>query len=472
VGVSPRLLFLLLLGACAGRPAPRPVHPDVALLRRSFEALHPGLHRYLRPAELEAAFAELSAALHTSRTPGESFLALSIFTAKIRCGHTYPNFFNQKKEVEEALFQGPRVPFLFRWLEGRLVITRSFTPSLRVGDEVVTLAGIPASELRARLLRIARADGANDAKRASYIGLHGDSRYEAFDVFLPLLVPLGTDLPLEVRAPDGRSRTLRVPFMTFAERSALLPAEPEGALWKLEMPLPDVGYLRMPTWVTYHTKWDWEADLAATMQRLADGKVRRLVVDLRGNEGGTDVGDVLVAHMIEAELPEEPVVRRTRYRSVPADLRPHLDTWDPSFFDRGDSVEDLGDDWFRLTGRRSRTIAPRAPHFQGELVVLVDAANSSATSLFAERVQRRRLGVLVGEPTGGNRRGLNGGSFFFLRLPATGIEVDLPLVGVFPVEPQRDAGVIPDVVVRPTARDIAEGRDPALETALRKTFAR
>lgn len=94
--------------------------------------------------------------------------------------------------------------------------------------------------------------------------------------------------------------------------------------------------------------------------------------------------------------------------------------------------------------------------------MLIDATNSSATFQFAQIVQQNKLGMLVGQPTGGSKRGINGGSFFFLRLPSSGIEMDLPLVGTFPATPQPDEGLTPDVLVTPTLDDIVKGTDPEM----------
>jgi hypothetical protein len=98
--------------------------------------------------------------------------------------------------------------------------------------------------------------------------------------------------------------------------------------------------------------------------------------------------------------------------------------------------------------------------------VLTDAACSSATFQFAQVIRDTGIATLAGTATGGNRRGINGGAFFFLRLPACGLEVDLPLIGRFPATPQPDAGIEPDVTVPMTAADIAAGRDPVLARVL------
>jgi hypothetical protein len=73
---------------------------------------------------------------------------------------------------------------------------------------------------------------------------------------------------------------------------------------------------------------------------------------------------------------------------------------------------------------------------------------------------------LIGEPTGGNRRGINGGSFFFVRLPQSGLAFDLPLMATYPDAAQPDSGLLPDIEVLTSAEDIAHGRDRAVQTAL------
>ena len=68
--------------------------------------------------------------------------------------------------------------------------------------------------------------------------------------------------------------------------------------------------------------------------------------------------------------------------------------------------------------------------------------------------------------TGGNQRGINGGAFFFVRLPASGIEFDLPLIGYFPPGLPPDAGLYPDVLVPRRPADIAAGRDAQMDAAV------
>lgn len=482
-------------GIAAAAPTPGParapliaaadLQADAAVLRRAYQQLHPGLYRYRTREQVDAAFAELDREFGRDRTLADAYLAVARLTTYIQCGHTYPNFFNQDDALKQALLERPRVPFEFRWLDGRMVITRSYAdvPGLQRGVEVLAIDGHPVGRILEALLPYSRADGGNEAKRISNLEVQGHGRYEAFDVFFPLVFPRYESRPfaLQVRsAPGAGTQLLQVPAMTTDQRLAVEGA-PRGDTnpWIYRELAAGVGLLEMPTWALYNSKFGWKAYLDRLFAELTARGVGDLIIDLRGNEGGDSVGDRILAHLSDQDLPAEPVARKTRYRKVPADLRPLLETWDPSFYDWGDAATDLGDGFYRLTkydddnagGAVVKALAPRYP---GRVWVLIGAANSSATFEFAAALQRHRLGTLVGQTTGGNQRGITGGAFFFLRLPKTGIEADVPLIGQFPISerPLLDAGLEPDVHVQPRSEDIAAGRDAELEEVLRRIAAK
>ncbi|GAB2509595.1 S41 family peptidase [Lysobacter humi (ex Lee et al. 2017)] len=481
----------LLGGTAAAQPAP-PLQADtvlardallhdVAILEQAYEALHPGLHRYNTPRQMRARFAALRAEFDRDRTLGDAYLALSRFAATIRCGHTYANFYNQSEAVQKALFEGDdRVPFHFVWRGGRMVVTRDFSgdPLVRPGTEVLAIDGVRSDVLLARLMAVARADGHNDAKRRALLAVQGTDRYETFDVFLPRVLPSRDGVRrYALRAPGARGVVeRRLAPQTHAQRlaSRVQPATDRNApQWTLDRSDPALAVLRMPSWALYNSTWDWRAFLAQSFAQLDADSVPTLVIDLRGNEGGLGVGDVLLAHLVDRPLDVTAYRRLVRYRSVPASLAPYLDTWDPSFKDWGEDARRFDARYF-LVGRwnsaQALRIEPMAPRYRGRVFVLVGASNSSATFEFAKQAKQARVATLVGQTTGGNRRGINGGAFFFLRLPRTGLEMDLPLVGQFPLKPEPDAGVEPDIPVEARIDDIAAGRDVEL-AAVRAALA-
>lgn len=498
------LLVFALLGVvpagaarCAQVPAPAVVPSaklleDVDVLQRVYEQAHPGLYRYNTKAEWDEHLAALRAEFVRDRTLGEAYVALSQCLARIRCGHSYANFYNQPKEVVRALFAGTnRVPFLFRWIGERMVVTRDLTPdgALPAGTEILAIDGHPAAAILGRLMTIARADGGNDAKRVAYLEVRGRDRYEAFDIFLPLFYPgTGERLALDVRRPAAPAPArVDVAALDPASREALgkeaqgpRPGEGE-APWRFETLGDGVAYLNMPGWALYNSKWDWKGFLDRGIDELIDRRAPGLIVDLRDNEGGLDVGNVLIERVASGPIRGGGFRRYTRYRTLPEGLAPYLDTWDWSFKDWGAKATPDRDGFFRMTkfddDAEGDVIAPRGRRFEGKLVVLVNAANSSATFQFAKLVKDHKLATLVGQPTGGNQRGINGGAFFFATLPNSRIEFDLPLIATFPGDGPLpdgkapsfrdipDTGVDPDVLVTPDIADIAAGVDTELRVA-------
>lgn len=113
----------------------------------------------------------------------------------------------------------------------------------------------------------------------------------------------------------------------------------------------------------------------------------------------------------------------------------------------------------RHDAEHADALQPKTPRFHGRVFAIIGPSNSSATFEFAQQLKRTGLGTLVGQATGGNQRGINGGAFFFLRLPNSKIEVDVPLIAQLPTSRRPDAGIEPDKAVLPSVSDIATGVD-------------
>jgi hypothetical protein len=495
--VFPALPLILLLAAtCRAQVVDTPLfkssdlQADAAVLRRAYEQLHPGLYRYNSKAQMDEDLALLNRQLNHDQTLRDAFLAFSEFAAKVRCGHTQANPFNQPKPVIEALFKSPtRLPFYFDWLDGHMIVTHDFTSGhvLPSGTEVTEVNGVATSAILARLLTIARADGANNSKRIAQLAVNGDSDYETFDLYHPMFFPRKSATnTLLIRQPkSSRAKRVDIPPLTFEQRIAPIKQREEqrnngqDALFEWRYLKDGSGCLRMPSWALYNSKWNWKQWLNEHLNDAVTRHAPALILDLRGNEGGDDLGNEIIPHLVDSPITLSSMRRFVRYRKVPADLVPYLDTWDNSFRDWGSSAVDLAEPWPTAPAdstylKLSRydddatgdVIKPAGERFQGKVFVLIDSNNSSATFQFAQNIQTHHLGTLIGQPTGGSQRGINGGAFFFLRLPHSGIEMDLPLIATFPPFPAPDAGLTPDILVEPTISDIAADYDAALAAAI------
>lgn len=444
---------------------------DIAILREAL-SLHPGLHRYSSPEQIAARIELLQRDWLAASSLDMRYLALARFLATIRCGHSYPNFFNQRKVVKADLFDRPtRLPFTFRWIDGKMIVLadQSDTATLPPGTEVRTINGVPAPAMLQRLIGYVRADGHNDAKRTALLGVSGGDSIETFDVFHGLVygAPAGGMHRLLIHKPDGSDGSISMAPISLAARQAKLPPRPEGdgAVWDWTMRPDDIAVLTMPGWALYNSKWNWRGWLDDRLGTLPGA--RGLIIDLRENEGGEDCGDPILARLIDGPLRPPGYIQKLRFERTPPSIDRYLDTWDNSFRTMGVGGKPLADGFIeRPGGDAILTIAPVAPRLTLPVATLIGPTNSSATFQFATMARASGKVRLFGETTGGNRRGINGGAFFFVRLPATGLEFDLPLVGYFANTPQPDAGLEPDVRVAARPVDIAAGRDPVLERAV------
>lgn len=471
---TPRLILCVLLGlpACSRAQTPAPPVPslsadsvqalagqllspektrrDLALLAEAFVALHPGLHRYQTPVEFRARVDSLHQWFGEPRSRGETYLALARLTAALRCSHTYLNFWNQSRETKQWLLAGAdKLPFTFVLDEGdRWVVLRSAVPGGGVlpGDTILAINDRPTPQLIAELLPAVRGDGDNDGKRRSLLELQDRKLHETMDALLPLVMPPSEGGYRVTVRRGARDTTLSVTTISAAARkAAAIPALPVRSNTELTFD-GSIAILRVDG---FEFESGWERFLRATFDQLRETKSTALVLDLRENEGGSDEGALqLLRHLIRAPLPLPTVRQVVAYETVSSSLRPFLQTWDNDFYDRRGKVRARGDGRYELTGTSERpgVVQPMANPFVGRIAVLTGPVNSSASHTLI-RLLRGQPGVtLVGAPTGGSLRASTGGNLFFLRLPESGLEVDLPLIGYEWGAEQPSGGVTPDVM--------------------------
>lgn len=443
---------------------------DIDIIRRAL-MLHPGLYRYQTPARAEARLRRLEADYVAAGSIEDRFLLLSAFMAGIRCGHSQCNPYNQRKAIVQALFERPtRVPFEFGWIDGKMVVLadRSGSDMLARGTEILSINGQAAGSVLKRLVAYARADGSNDAKRVAQMAMRNTDRFETFDIYQGLILPPRQGMfTLEYRTPAGHHREGELAALApEARRATRHTIETDGTsapFWTWEMK-DGIAVLTMPSWVMYNSGWDWEGWLRDRLDSLTGAK--GMVIDLRDNEGGNECGNAIFARLSGKDMQFEGYRQLVRYRRTPKDLDPYLDTWDDSFRLIGETATDAGNGFYELGKEASDTIAAVGPRINLPVAALIGPTCSSATFSFARRARESGLIRLFGEQSGGNLRGINGNGYFFVRLPASGLEFDVPVIGNFSITRQPDRGVWPDVMVKPGLADIAAGRDPCMASAL------
>ncbi|MEO1535412.1 MAG: S41 family peptidase [Planctomycetota bacterium] len=172
--------------------------------------------------------------------------------------------------------------------------------------------------------------------------------------------------------------------------------------------------------------------VADAFEDLADRDARSLIIDVRGNHGGSG----LAAAFLLRRLASEP-----------------FSYWAP------ETDSGANDDLFEVQ-------LPVETGFEGDVFLLVNADTFSAVPHFAALAKEHGMATLVGEPMGGgtstndakrshssSNHGVN------YRVATMRFDIDAPSIGM-------GASVQPEVLLEATVDDVLLGRDSQLRAAI------
>lgn len=470
--------------------SPAQMSEDFAIFRRAVTQLHPGLYRYNTPAEIEKNFAEFKSKLKTPLPESEFFKLLAQFTALVRCGHTFLNPLNQTKEVRARMFdRRVHFPFYFRLIDRRMIITGNLSSKkLANGSEITSVNGVPVSQIVDALASVAAADGENTiAARLKLLELGSvqANHYQLFDIYFPLFFPVSDEI-FTVEAVDYATKKptrFQVLAATRDERFGeserhfgKTPTFDDG--WKFEIRANSTALLKIGNSITWRLKTiDYKKFIADAFSEMRAKNIKNLIIDWRGNDGGDDTVNVeLIKYLTRKTLPcANPKKRFVRVNAPDKDLTNYIEVFDEQmrqFLTNGvpaNTVKKSGKEGlYQVLGDAPcQPVAPAANNFTGKTYVISDASNASAAFEFVRAVKTYKLATIVGQETGGNLQGINGDNYFFVRLPYSSFEIDVPVYFQAPLAAQPDAGVIPNLIIKTNIDDVAGGIDTELNYVLK-----
>lgn len=450
---------------------------DAKLLWNAINELHPGLYRHNDTTVLEEKYQKLLADFSEDKTPQEVFLLLSEFTTAIKCGNTYLNPFNQKNRIIDTLYsQKKLLPFTFKIIENQLVVHKPVSDKLKKGDIIISINGNSAESIFQNITKYIKSDGDRYAKKLKDLELNLTSKYEYFDYYFPMLYELENEVKLEVKK-NGKEITeiMTIELLTKKERKTEfekyfpLLTDNYDDLWKFKIVKNEYAYLELGTFVTNKLSFDWKKYIDDVFTQINRQKTPHLIIDVRENEGGnSDITDYLIEKIANKE--GKTVFRKPylAYKEVSDSLKPHLSTSEKKFYNTSMWTKRVNENYrtIKFSPNESKEIKPKLRAYKGEVYLLVDASNSSATFILAEICKENNFATLIGTTTGGTKKGITAGQIFFLTLPNSKIEVDIPLIGRYPIQNLEDEGIEPNFETKETLEDFVSRKDKAFDKAI------
>ena len=457
---------------------------DFAVMKAALKKLHSGIYRYNTPEELEKKFDAFEAKLNKPLPEGEFFKLVSQMLSEIKCYHTNPNPFNQKKEITEGLFnQTNYFPFYFEIIDRKMIITENASSkNLPRGSEITKINGVPVKEIIENLLTTTFADGLGTIEhrlKTLEVDRFSGSTYSIFDMMFPLFYP-PNDGTFKVEAVDFKTKkttNFEILAMTKAERTEEMekrygktPTYDDG--WKFEIWADNTAYIRIENFITWRLSFKIKDFFAASFAEMREKNVKNLVIDIRNSDGGdTNVYFELFKYMFNKEFPcnfgTKSFIRNVN--AAPEFLK-YIETYDKEleFVIKNGVPENFykkaENGYFELVDNEKCTpVQPYENRFRGKIYMLVNSANASAAYTFPRYAKEYKLATLIGQETGGNLKGFNGGGYLFFYLPNSKFEFDIPVKAIFSDGENEDSGVKPDIFVKRKPEDIGNKFDRELE---------
>lgn len=422
------------IGPAAGREG-RPgvltakeVRADLRQLRRIMEHVHPALYVFTSKSEFKKLFSRQDKRIAPRLALHDCFSLVAPLVARIGCGHA-------AVEPPAGYFSAPDAglwPAKLHVEKEKAFLIESLTGGMPRGAEILAIDGIPLASIITVLKKCITSDGLLDSTLTYRLNRHFSRLYAS----------------VYGLRPEFRVRYIPGGLPPAAAVETVIPAVPAGELKKL-WPEPggrtpfdrhlkfEITPDRKAAIMTIHSfgfyddnagfqRWTGEA-----FSRIREEKIKNLILDLRGNDGGDPHCS---AHLLKY-LSAKPV---------------------PYFS--------------RKYGEHYATLAePRQPAeypFAGTLWTLVDGGCLSSTTHLCALLKYHRIGCFAGEETAGNYT-CNDRSKTFV-LSRSGIRVTLAR-GTYAVAVSgmpRERGIIPDIPVEPRLADLLGGTDPVLSRVL------
>ena len=460
------------------------ISEDVTTLKEILTYIHPAIYRYRDSLMLQSDFKKLENTFRSKRTLKDVYLEISRLLSLIKCSHTFLNPWNQGTRVENSFFHQPdKIPLTFNRIGQQLFIDKnaSENSSLKRGLEILSINGIKSTKVLTQLAKYVTSDGSNFEKKLSRLEIDGTAKFAFFDIYFPM--EFGGSEVYTLQLKDWETDEIsevKLKSISKSKRTAILQDRygnfetnlKDG--WKFEISDTLTAVLTIKSFAVQEKNFEWEDFLDNAFAKANTKKVKNLIIDIRGNEGGDGAVGQYILERINQQTIELPGMQAAvRYKNIPESFKEHINTWDKIPYDWSQKIETERGGHYILKekyGIPSTTYKPRKDGFKGKVFLITNAANSSATHLMATYAKMLDNVTLVGQETGGNKLGINGSYIFFLKLPNSKIVIDVPVIAQqvkLPKVALTDSGIAPDILVKTITSDFINGTDVEMDAIIK-----
>ena len=454
---------------------------DFRLYRRLLQETHPGLYRYSSKEQMQRFLDSVDASFIKPIAFYDYQRLLAFVNANIRCAHSSAL---PSADIWGYMRSIKVLPFFIQPVQNKYIILFSGTgdESLQPGWELTHINGHHIDSIATVLRKHFWADGYNEIAKTQVV------QGNTFGLFYYLIIEQPEKFRLSVKTVSGEKMEVTIAAQTLQQNDTNFKKNPVNKkmisyygkrhkTWEVLFP-KDVKKTAILKVYGFGGKDQNDGDQARAamksfmdeaMKNIARRGITNLIVDVRGNPGGWDTQGVeLFTYLMKSD---SPVYYYKRLHAV-TDSSEFLKYSDLSEEDKKNVKKELreeADGTFTMREEYNTDLKlqyPKPNRFKGQVYILLNHRSASTTSEFVAVCKSNKVGILVGEESGGCYEGGNGASFITMTLPHSKIAVSTPLMyyqnAVAPLA-LKGKGTIPDYEIPETLGDALIGRDTVME---------
>jgi hypothetical protein len=459
--------------------SPAQLQKDYDIFRGSLEESHPGIYWYTPKAEMDNYF-EWGRNLLTDSMNEENFRKiLSYVISKINCGHTVTRsskaYARYRDTSNSKIF-----PLSLKIWEGE-TDTATVAANLNRKDSLLTRGTVikkidhrPISTIIDTLTRYISSDGYNQTHKLQTLSNRGGFGFAFTSVFglkenyfVDYLDDSGQEKLTVIQLYNPRADSSNRNAMARFSRATPSERKKQVRQATRNLRIDSVNRVAIMDLNSFGRNLKLKNFFHTSFRTIRKEKISNLVIDVRGNGGGSVSNSTLLTKFLVDEkfkLADSLYAnnRRSQYKKyIENYFFTHL------FMVFMTSKRNDGKYHFGYFERHHFNPKKRN-HYGGKVYILTGGNSFSATTLFTQKLKPQENITVVGEETGGGAYGNSAWVIPDVTLPESGIRFRLPLFRLVIDKniPKDGKGVQPEVFSLPTTGTIRKGVDYKMEKVM------